>query len=135
MRFFQINEHAQVDIKTWEIISSLAEHYSKGIRGARCLVNPLQKMLATCEATGNPFFRKKALPAAKFCIEMWRVLSVILYFFPHLVEIPICYLAGRYSGPHPFYSWLPMPAQGCGCRSISDSSPTKIYAAITTPSG
>mgnify|MGYP006950272510 CR=1 FL=1 len=61
---------------TWSLLASLADRYSRCLRGMSTFVSPFWRMLGKCGV--NPHNRKRATSEARFAIEMWRVCASCL---------------------------------------------------------
>jgi hypothetical protein len=59
----------------YQLLASLAEHYSLGLPGMRPFVYPLHSMVAQFQ--GNVYYKKKPSSAARLAIEVWRVVSML----------------------------------------------------------
>jgi hypothetical protein len=132
--FFSFNVNEPQPLILWQILHSYAERYSQGLRGLRCFVAPFAHMI---RATGpNPItsssrnlfavkhqyaVKKVATASAKFCIEMWRVVSYRLFFNPTAYNVSI----------EQFLSMNGVYATGAiEFESVSDASPYRICSAI-----
>ena len=59
----------------YQLMASLAEHYSLGLPGMGPFIAPLHGMVA--QFHGNEFYRKKPSSAARLAIEVWRVVALL----------------------------------------------------------
>ncbi len=76
LHFFAFNPRESHTLAEWQRVASLAERYSQVICGTRGLVAPLQTALKKCEfATSGSV---KVNSEVAFCVEMWRVYSILL---------------------------------------------------------
>lgn len=114
--FFSVNLTISQPVKTWQLLASLAERYSRGIVGMRSFVRPLHYMIHLCGP--HPNAKRRPNSEAKLCIEMWRAVSILLWHSPQQLAVPIFYLArGRF---FPTPKWF----------LITDASPWKVCIAI-----
>ena len=66
--------------KLWVTLAGVAERYSNGILGMRCLVSSLHKMSASASAKPNSYI--SATSSARFNIEMWRSVGLLMWANP-----------------------------------------------------
>ena len=97
-------------------MASLAERYSSGLIGLSAFVQPFNYMCAKR--------RYLYLPSdqVKFCIDMWRIISLILYINPSFFNIEIISLTGHciVNNLYVYDEFI----------TISDASPIGICGAI-----
>ena len=107
-------------LKFWELAAGLVERYSKVLIGMRSFVTPFHHMKAIIGPRKD--HTKHASSSARFCIEMWRIVSTMLYLNRDAVSIPWMQLARS--------SVQPITA-----LTKSDASPWKLCAGIYSSSG
>ena len=107
----------------WQCVASLAERYSQAICGTRGLVAPLQTALKKCEFASSGSVKVNSEVA--FCVEMWRVYSILLWLRPESMGVPFSHIARN----EPAFS-LAWKGGGWTCDVISDASFWKLCAAI-----
>jgi hypothetical protein len=78
-------------LRFWELAAGLAERYSWILVGMRSFVQPFHHMKHVVGPTKG--HTKKADSSARFCLEMWRIMAVMLYLNPTAVAIPWMRLA------------------------------------------
>jgi hypothetical protein len=59
----------------YQLLASLAQHYSLGLPGMSAFVYPLHNMVAQFQ--GNQYYKKKPSSAARLAIEVWKVVSML----------------------------------------------------------
>ena len=59
----------------YQLLASLAQHYSLGLPGMAAFVYPLHHMVAQFQ--GNQYFKKKPSSAARLAIEVWKVVAML----------------------------------------------------------
>ena len=69
----------------------------------------------------------KVRPAAKFCIEMWRVVSILMELKPTCMAVPMLVIARNEPN-------FPDQLRACDWELIKDASPTMVCAALRDPS-
>jgi hypothetical protein len=114
--FHFVDYNKCLSVRVYQLLSSLAERYSAGIKAWAAFVRPLHKMLTKCN------HMRKPNETVKFCIDMWRIISLMLYADPSWFNSKISGITGyRYE----------RGAYVKNCISvISDASPWKLGAAI-----
>ena len=75
--FFAVELDKKVTLRLCQVLASLAQRYSLCLKGMRCFVQPLHHM--TTKFAQNSLVMKDLTSAARFCVVMWRVVSVLLY--------------------------------------------------------
>lgn len=81
-------------LKNYERFSFLAERYATGLICMRPFVSALHNMTAFMSG-GNRFATKKPTLAVQFCIEVWRVVAMLLYIYPEALAVPLTSLLPR----------------------------------------
>lgn len=119
--FFSVNTNNSQPLRLWQLLASLAERYSIGLLCMRPFVAPLHHMIRKCGV--RSFAKAKADSAAKLCIEMWRLVAIVLWFDPNILAVPISAMCDS--------RLLPTPL---ACL-ITDASPWKLAAGIYSPHG
>ena len=92
--FFAFNADEPQPQRLFQILSSLAERYSSGLRNLRPFVYPLQNML---KASGDGHQRRIASSQARFCIEVWRIVCVMLFLDKHSLSVSFNQVIRDYS--------------------------------------
>jgi len=59
----------------YQLLASLAQHYSLGLPGMAAFVYPLHNMVA--QFHGNQYYKKKPSSAARLAIEVWKVVAIL----------------------------------------------------------
>ena len=59
----------------YQLLASLAQHYSLGLPGMTAFVYPLHNMVAQFQ--GNQYYKKKPSSAARLAIEVWKVVAML----------------------------------------------------------
>ena len=85
--FFCFDEKKGQPQSLWDIICGVAERYSNGLLSMRCYVAALQKMKG--QASRSPSRLCTANSAARFDMEMWRVIGLLLWANPDSFSISI----------------------------------------------
>ena len=75
--FFRIDTSIAQPLQEWQNLASLAEHYSAGLFGMNNFVTPLHAMARRSERTH--LNRATANSAARFVIEIWRMVAIRLW--------------------------------------------------------
>ena len=73
---FDIEQRQHVSL--WQGLASLSEYYSHALRGTRPLVRIFENMVTTCTPYADS--KAKASPLAKAIIELWRIITLVLFF-------------------------------------------------------
>jgi hypothetical protein len=115
--FFFVDESKSLPLQVYQLLSSLAVRYAEGLRGMKPFVAPLYHMTQRGNTSAKAW-SKKPSSAAKFCIEMWRVVAILLWRDRESFSVPLRHMSS-----------LPIPQDGPYCL-ISDASPWKLSAAI-----
>jgi len=114
--FFFVDYNKSLSCKVYQLLASLAERYSSGLIALSCFVHPFHTM------TSIGKHKRKPSASIIFCIDMWRIIGIILYadssfFNKKIISITgHCYLNGIY-----IYDSIMV---------ITDASPWKVGAAI-----
>ena len=83
--FFSVDSASLVSLHLCQVLASLAQRYSLGLRGMRCFVQPLHRMVAKFK--NNSFIKTRLSSAAKFCIVMWKAVGLLLFLNPDCFNI------------------------------------------------
>ena len=118
--FITCDVSAPHPLRFWELAAGLAERYSWILVGMRSFVQPFHHMKHVVGTAKN--HTKVADSAAKFCIEMWKIMAVMLYLNPDAVAIPWMRLADS-------------SANTPSALTKSDASPWKLCAGMYDISG
>jgi len=114
--FFFVNYNVPLSCKVYQLLASLAERYSCGLIGMSAFVAPFHTMVNI----GKHLKRPSA--SIKFCIDMWRIVAILLYKDNSFFNRKIVSLTGHcYNGITYIVDCLII---------ISDASPWKVGAAI-----
>ena len=92
--FFCFDDTKGQPYSLWVVLAAIAERYSNGILGARCLVAGLNKMVGA--SLRRPRSKTTATSEARFEIEMWRVMGLLLWSNPTSLSISIEMFTHRY---------------------------------------
>lgn len=118
--FVSCDVNAKHPLSFWALVAGLAERYSWILVGMRSFVQPFHHMKHTVGTRkGNS---KAADSSARFCLEIWKIMAVMLYLNPIAVSIPWMRLAD---------STINQPT----ALTKSDASPYKLCAGIYDISG
>jgi hypothetical protein len=71
-----------------QVLSSLFERYSMAIVGMRAFVTPLYALLSH-DPNADPNCKRRVSAAARFCVVMWRAVSLIMIMDPDALSVPI----------------------------------------------
>ena len=123
LHFFAFNPAESHTLAEWQCVASLAERYSQVICGTRGLVAPLQTALKKCEFAASGSVRVNSEVA--FCVEMWRVYSILLWLQPESMGVPFSHIARN--EPEFSIAWR---GEVWTCDVIVDASFWKLCAAI-----
>lgn len=87
--FFSVDLHAtRWPLQRCQMLASLAQRYSLALSGMKNFVQPLNNL---CGHVGN-MKSVRVSSAAKFAVEMWRVVAICLYACPTSLAVPISVL-------------------------------------------
>jgi hypothetical protein len=75
--FWLVASGDRFPLVVYQLLASLAQHYALGLRGLEPFTYPLHNMVA--QFKGNKYWMKKPSSAARMSIEIWRVVSVLLW--------------------------------------------------------
>jgi len=114
--FFFIDVNKSQNLKTYQLLSSLAERYSLAILGMRAFVSPIQSMMILGNDKSKNW-SKIPTSNAKFCIEIWRLVSILLWLNPNKFSVKLTSIS-----KHPIYTLQR--------TIISDAGPTQICSAL-----
>ena len=115
--FLSFDINGSFPLVFFQVLASLAQRYSLCLRGLRAFVQPLYSM---CRGSNN-LALKKASSAARFSIEVWRAVSMMLYQDSNCLSVPLRSLV-----PSGFL---------CDFSMISDAGPRGLGAAIFDSDG
>jgi hypothetical protein len=118
--FLFVDERSPQPLKVFQLMSSLAERYSQGIRGMRAFVDPITNMTRNWSSRKH-FTKRQADSNARFSIEIWRVVAILLWIDKDFFSVPIESFACGHSFPVNF-------------KTKTDASPWKLAAALLTMS-
>ena len=101
--FFVLFAVIDKDAKYWplvhvQVLSSLFERYSMAIMGMRAYIDPINRIL-THDPNMNPNTPRKVSAAARFCVVIWRAISLIMLINPDALSVPICSVVQSVSMP------------------------------------
>ena len=119
--FFSFDPRVPLSLRLYQVLASLAERYSRALRGMRAMVAPLHHMVSLAGTSSSSFWKRKPTSQARFCIDMWRIVTLSLW-------------ADRERYAVPLYVFDHGSQQGV-IRGITDASPWKLAAAILDDSG
>jgi hypothetical protein len=119
--FLFVDERSPQPLKVFQLMSSLAERYSQGIRGMRAFVDPITNMTRNWSSR-NPFTKRQADSNARFSIEIWRVVAILLWIDKDFFSVTIESFAWDHVFPLNFIM-------------KTDASPWKLAAALFTLDG
>lgn len=126
--FFLFDTSLSHTLVEWQRLASIAEHWSTGVVGMRWTVSALNKGKCECEASKKGRIRVR--PDAKFSVEMWRVVAIILFLNPQAMAVPITHIARN----DPLFP-LALRRGGWLFDLISDASYWKICVALRDHTG
>jgi len=118
--FLSCDVKANHPLKFWELTAGLAERYSWVLIGMRSFVTPFHHMKAIVGTKKGHV--KKADSSARFCLEIWRVVTTMLYLNRDAVSIPWMSLARA-------------AVHNITALTKSDASPWKLCAGIYSTTG
>ena len=92
--FLTFNTSCRQPLVAWQRLASLAERYSNAISGMPPLVQLLHKGTNECKQKTNQgaFSVAKVRSSVRFCIEIWRVVAIMLHLNLHCLSVPIEYV-------------------------------------------
>lgn len=108
--FFTVDLDESHPLRVYQCLASLAERYSRYMRGMRPFVSALDSMCRSF-GSGASMYSKSCSksrdmamlsfsPAAKFCVEMWRVGTSLMWLSPDRMSVPIfSTIPGQHGGP------------------------------------
>ena len=71
-----------------QVLSSLFERYSMAIVGMRAFVTPLYALMSH-NPKADPSSKRRISAAAKFCVVIWRAVTLIMLVSPDALSVPI----------------------------------------------
>ncbi len=115
--FSSVDTSRKISLKTYQCLAGLSQFYSLGIVAMTAFVAPLHKM---CSAAS----KHNRLPSseAKFCIEVWRIVAILLYTDPTFLNVKITAVTGHTVKENLYLSHTIV--------FISDASPWKLGAGL-----
>jgi hypothetical protein len=129
--FLVLADKQQLLLKDYERLASLAERYANGLLCMRPFVRALHNMTA-CMSRANRFATKKPSSAARFCIEIWRVVAIWLYINPEVLAVPLSSMLPRVGSVQE--SWIVSDAGPCGLgAAVFVKGELVLYAAYAIP--
>lgn len=120
--FLRVDTDFPQSKEMWMVLASIAERYSAGLVMMRAFVSPLHHMVQLFGAASNKRVTKRATSAARFCVELWRAVALLLFVDSEAMLVPMRHM-----------SQLPRPS--CGYSLIADAGPDRIGAGIRNTSG
>ena len=115
--FLFVDTERYLPLKVYQLLASLAERYSIGLKSLTPFVSPLHAM--TKQARNHS---KKPTPIVKFCIDMWRVVATFLFFNKFALGRNLLTLTGYKESTEGYITDCVL--------TISDAGPNKIGAAL-----
>jgi hypothetical protein len=97
--FFFVDEHQPQPLRVYQLMASLAERYSCALRGFRCFVDPIINMTRKWNSR-NSFTKRKADSNARFAIEMWRTVAILLWISKDSFSVSLRLFATPKTYPH-----------------------------------
>ena len=81
------------EAKSWplvhvQVLSSLFERYSMAIMGMRAFITPINNLLSH-NPNMHPNKPRKVSATARFCVVMWRAVTLIMLINPDALSVPI----------------------------------------------
>ena len=129
--FFAVDINEKVSLHLCQVLASLAQRYSLCLKGMRCFVQPLHHM--TSKFTNNIHVKKDLTSAAKFCIVMWRMVSVLLYLDPECFNVHLQSILPS-SQEFDFILISDAGPRGLGAMIVDKNSSSVLsYASIVLP--
>jgi hypothetical protein len=118
--FFSVDTSRDQPRKMFEVLAGLANRYSEGIPEMKPYVSAFFAMEQACGTHSN--VRKRMSSRAKFCVEMWRVVALMLWYDSNSLRKPLISVTHLSSVKPDFYLW-------------SDASPWKLAAILYDEGG
>lgn len=97
--FFTVDLDVGHPLRVYQCLASLAERYSRYMRGMRPFVSALDSMCRSFGSGASMYTNSRSLasvpasrsfsPAARFCVEMWRVGTTLMWMMPDRMSVPI----------------------------------------------
>lgn len=96
--FFTVDLEVEHPLRVFQCLASLAERYSKYMRGMRPFVSALDSMCRSFGHGASMYSKsssraarivRRISPAARFCVEMWRVGTALMWMLPDRMSVPI----------------------------------------------
>ncbi len=114
--FFYVDYNRPLTCKVYQLLASLAERYSSGLCSLSAFVHPFHSMTGIGEHVRRPS------ASIKFCIDMWRIVALLLYADESFLNKTIISTTGHCEVDNLYVST---------CISvISDAGPNQVGAAI-----
>ena len=111
--FWLVAAGDEFPLLVYQLLASLAQHYSLGLPGMAPFTYPLHNMVAKFQ--GNLYWKKKPSSAARLSIEVWRVVSMLLLQKHHRMCRPLrCLVAGKVSGENLIWVFTDASPSGMG---------------------
>jgi len=115
--FTSVDTSKRHNLQVYQCLAGLSHHYSLGILSMSAFVSPLYNMCSV--AAKHSRFPSSA---AKFCIEVWRIMSILLFSDPTFLNVHIVRITGHCLKNNIYISDY--------VTVISDASPWKLGAGI-----
>ncbi len=88
--FTTVDTSKRLNLGVYQCLAGLSHHYSLGILSMSAFVSPLYNM---CSVAAKHC--RYPSPAAKFCIEIWRIVAILLYSDQNFLNVPIVRITGH----------------------------------------
>jgi hypothetical protein len=118
--FFSVDLAIPQSRKVFEVLAGLANRYSEGLPEMKPYVSAFFAMAAACGV--NPNSKRKLSSRAKFCVEMWRVTAIMLWYDRNSLSRPLRSVIDPAHLSPVLYLW-------------TDASPWKLAAILRDASG
>ena len=119
--FWLVATGEEYPLVVYQLLASLAEHYSLGLPGMDSFTYPLHNMVAKFH--GNNYWKKKPTSAARLSIEVWRVVAMLSLQKNKLMCSPLRNLVSAVD-PSESRTWV-----------FTDSSPTGLGIGVYSHEG
>jgi hypothetical protein len=117
----------------WEVLASVAERYSAGLVVMRSFVSPLHHMVQKCGVNATRYTTQKATSAARFCIELWRAVALLLFVDREAMSIPLRQMSHRRPPSSPFSLIADAGPNGVGAGVLGPNGELLVYTAVILP--
>ena len=123
--FFSFNISTRVSLHLCQVLASLAQRYAFGLKGMYCFVHPLHDAVAKfCNAQ---HVRRHLDSAAKFCVLIWRVSCIGLFYDRDCFSVPLCTLRRDKARPGSFLLITDAGPRGLGAALFCGASNTLLF--------